>query len=425
MIQPFNPGSHYDLISRLLTIIVLGGLGSLGGAIVAALFMGVARGGVRGRDLAHLVVVHVLHRADRDPALPAAGAVRLRRARRAVSRVTTGGLVRVAVVFGALGAFPFVFSAQWVVNIAHLHAHVRGAGHVVEPARRLLGLPVAGARGLLRSRRLRWSRSASRTIGSATATSRSCSSRSSGSRWRWSRCRSPGSPCACAHATFAIVTHHAAVRRAAARVQPALDHRRLAGPRDAAAAVPGGAPSSGRSTSPCWLCSRSRCSPAGGCAARKLGLMLFAIRDDEDRARGVGVRITGAKLIAFAVSVGLTAMIGGIWAYYIGVHLPAVRGRSAGHDRDGADDVPRRQGHALGPGARSVHPRAGAAVPRLPAGCERALPARLRRDVPADHAAPAARDHAVAARPARPAGARPRLRRRQGRGAATPEASAT
>ena len=36
----FNPGSHYDLISRLLTIIVLGGLGSLGGAVLAALFMG-------------------------------------------------------------------------------------------------------------------------------------------------------------------------------------------------------------------------------------------------------------------------------------------------------------------------------------------------------------------------------------------------
>ena len=41
MIFPFNPGSHYDLISRLLSIIVLGGLGSLGGAVVAALFMGV------------------------------------------------------------------------------------------------------------------------------------------------------------------------------------------------------------------------------------------------------------------------------------------------------------------------------------------------------------------------------------------------
>src|ERR1700737_3982707 len=35
----FNPGSHYDLISRLLTIIVLGGLGSLRGAVVAALIM--------------------------------------------------------------------------------------------------------------------------------------------------------------------------------------------------------------------------------------------------------------------------------------------------------------------------------------------------------------------------------------------------
>lgn len=35
----FNPGSHYDLISRLLTIIVLGGLGSIRGAIIAALVM--------------------------------------------------------------------------------------------------------------------------------------------------------------------------------------------------------------------------------------------------------------------------------------------------------------------------------------------------------------------------------------------------
>jgi branched-chain amino acid transport system permease protein len=42
MVEPFNPGSHYDLISRLLTIIVLGGLGSLTGAVVAALVMGVS-----------------------------------------------------------------------------------------------------------------------------------------------------------------------------------------------------------------------------------------------------------------------------------------------------------------------------------------------------------------------------------------------
>src|SRR5207248_6549834 len=42
MIYTFNPGSHYDLISRLLSIVVLGGLGSLGGAVVASLILGIA-----------------------------------------------------------------------------------------------------------------------------------------------------------------------------------------------------------------------------------------------------------------------------------------------------------------------------------------------------------------------------------------------
>jgi branched-chain amino acid transport system permease protein len=56
----------------------------------------------------------------------------------------------------------------------------------------------------------------------------------------------------------------------------------------------------------CWYTRRAR-----------LGLMLLAIRDDEDRARGVGVDTEAAKLTAFALSVGLTAMIGGVWAYYI------------------------------------------------------------------------------------------------------------
>jgi branched-chain amino acid transport system permease protein len=41
MLNSFNPGSHYDLISKLLTVVILGGLGSIGGAIYAALIMGV------------------------------------------------------------------------------------------------------------------------------------------------------------------------------------------------------------------------------------------------------------------------------------------------------------------------------------------------------------------------------------------------
>ena len=56
--------------------------------------------------------------------------------------------------------------------------------------------------------------------------------------------------------------------------------------------------------------------------ASNLGLMLFAIRDDEDRARGLGVHTTAVKLAAFATSAGLVAMAGGVWAYYIGFIYP-------------------------------------------------------------------------------------------------------
>jgi branched-chain amino acid transport system permease protein len=40
-IYPFVPGSHYQWIARLLAIVVLGGLGSLPGAIIGALVIGV------------------------------------------------------------------------------------------------------------------------------------------------------------------------------------------------------------------------------------------------------------------------------------------------------------------------------------------------------------------------------------------------
>jgi branched-chain amino acid transport system permease protein len=56
----------------------------------------------------------------------------------------------------------------------------------------------------------------------------------------------------------------------------------------------------------CWTVLRS-----------KLGLMLLAIREDEEKARGLGVRVTGAKLIAWWLSIWLTAMVGGVWAYYL------------------------------------------------------------------------------------------------------------
>jgi branched-chain amino acid transport system permease protein len=55
-----------------------------------------------------------------------------------------------------------------------------------------------------------------------------------------------------------------------------------------------------------WLIRRSR-----------FGLQLRAIRDDEDRARGLGVRAMRVKLSAFVISGAITAMIGAVWFYYI------------------------------------------------------------------------------------------------------------
>jgi branched-chain amino acid transport system permease protein len=56
--------------------------------------------------------------------------------------------------------------------------------------------------------------------------------------------------------------------------------------------------------------------------ASNLGLLLFAVRDDEDRARGLGVHTTAVKVIAFAASAGLVGMAGATWAYYIGFIYP-------------------------------------------------------------------------------------------------------
>jgi len=55
-----------------------------------------------------------------------------------------------------------------------------------------------------------------------------------------------------------------------------------------------------------WLVRRSR-----------FGLQLRAIRDDEDRARGLGVRAMRVKLSAFVISGAITAGIGAVWFYYI------------------------------------------------------------------------------------------------------------
>ncbi len=60
-----------------------------------------------------------------------------------------------------------------------------------------------------------------------------------------------------------------------------------------------------------WLIRRSR-----------FGLQLRAIRDDEDRAAGLGVRAMPVKLTALVISAFITGMAGGLWVYFIGQAVP-------------------------------------------------------------------------------------------------------
>jgi len=60
-----------------------------------------------------------------------------------------------------------------------------------------------------------------------------------------------------------------------------------------------------------WLIRRSR-----------FGLHLLAIRDDEDRARSLGVRAMRVKLVAFVISAVPIGMAGGLWMYFTGQVLP-------------------------------------------------------------------------------------------------------
>jgi branched-chain amino acid transport system permease protein len=49
----------------------------------------------------------------------------------------------------------------------------------------------------------------------------------------------------------------------------------------------------------------------------RFGLQLRAIRDDEDRARGLGVRAMRVKLAAFVLSAAVTGLVGGVWFLYL------------------------------------------------------------------------------------------------------------
>lgn len=54
----------------------------------------------------------------------------------------------------------------------------------------------------------------------------------------------------------------------------------------------------------------------------RFGLQLLAIRDDEARARGLGVRVGRVKLTAYVISAIPIGMVGAIYAYFVGQVFP-------------------------------------------------------------------------------------------------------
>jgi branched-chain amino acid transport system permease protein len=54
----------------------------------------------------------------------------------------------------------------------------------------------------------------------------------------------------------------------------------------------------------------------------RFGLQLRAIRDDEGRARGLGVRAMRVKLSAFVISGVITGIVGAVWFFFIAQVLP-------------------------------------------------------------------------------------------------------
>ncbi len=54
----------------------------------------------------------------------------------------------------------------------------------------------------------------------------------------------------------------------------------------------------------------------------RFGLQLMAIRDDEDRARGLGVKVQRVKLASFVVSAVGVGMAGALWAFFLGQVFP-------------------------------------------------------------------------------------------------------
>ncbi len=237
-----------------------------------------------------------------------------------MSRLSSAGVARAAVIFGALVAFPFVFGQHWLVNIAIftvMYAALATSWNLLGGFAGYLSLGHAaffgmGAYGLGILFTHIGIGSGYKPFLLLPAVGLAVGIVSIPVAWVALRVRA---------ATFAIVT----ITLLFVVQQLAFNlHRLTHGSQGLALPIPPFAVATferpfyfamlailALAMLVCWYVRDS-----------KLGLMLFAIRDDEDRVRGLGVQVTLAKVVAFALSVGITGMVGGVWAYYLSFIYP-------------------------------------------------------------------------------------------------------
>lgn len=232
-----------------------------------------------------------------------------------MSRIRPAGLARAAVVFGGLGALPFLFPANWIVNMAVFTLMFAGLatawnllggysgylslGHVAFFGAGAYAVAIMFQHGGIGAGYTPFFVLPLVGIGAGVVALPIA----------WVAFRTRASTFAIVTITFLFVVQQLAFNL----------HSLTNGSQGIGMAVP---PFPGETYErPFYFAMLAIFALAVfGCwyvRGSKLGLMLFAIRDDEDRARGVGVQTNPAKLITFALSVGLTAMIGGVWAYYL------------------------------------------------------------------------------------------------------------
>jgi branched-chain amino acid transport system permease protein len=237
-----------------------------------------------------------------------------------VKRVRSAGLARAGVIFGALTAFPFVFGQHWLVNIGIftlMYAALATSWNLLGGYAGYLSLGHAAFFGLgaysIGILFTHWGIGAGyRPFLVLPGVAVAVAIASVPIAWVALRVRA---------ATFAIVTISLlfVVQQLAFNLH-GLTH----GSQGLALPLPRFAPDAYErpfylamlailavAVFVCWYVRDS-----------KLGLMLFAIRDDEERVRGLGVQVTTVKVVAFALSVGITAMAGGVWAYYLSFIYP-------------------------------------------------------------------------------------------------------